>query len=166
MSQAVQHVLMLACSAKLLVNKALVQSCRYMSTDEQLYKDIEGVLEQACDMFKWRHMHQKQLITRPEQLTSLLEFWDGVCHLFTGRAKPSHWVANLLRALKLFTASTREQAVSKAETTSAVMTKASVLWEDLKAPRLKALFETIDVADDSGAASKRQRRTGTYRLDS
>jgi len=56
-----------------------------MSTDEQLYKDIEGVLEQSCDMFRWRHPQAKQPITQTDQLTSLLEFWDGICHLYTGK---------------------------------------------------------------------------------
>ena len=148
------------------LKKSCPVPCRYMSTDEQLYKDIEGVLEQACDMFKWRHQHYKQLITQPEQLTCLLEFWDGVCHLYTGKAKPSHWVANLLKTLKLFTPFAREQAVSKADISSAVMTKASVWWEELKAPRLKALFETADVADNNVAANKRQKRSGTHRFDS
>ena len=136
-----------------------------MSTDEQLYKDIEEVLEQSCDMFRWRHQQLKQPITQTEQLASLLEFWDGVCHLFAGKAKPSHWVSHLFKTLKLFTSEARVQAAVQADTSSEVMTKAKALWQELKASRIKSLFETADVADQDGSASKRQRRGGTYRFD-
>ncbi len=136
-----------------------------MSTDEQLYKDLEGVLEQSCDMFRWRYQQAKQPITHTDQLTSLLECWDGICHLYSGKAKPSHWVADLLKTLKLFTAEARILAASAAEISSAVMTNANPLWAELKAPRIKALFETADTADANGNSSKRQKRSGTYRLD-
>ena len=135
-----------------------------MSTDEQLYKDVEGVLEQSCDMFRWRHQHLKQAVIQPDQLTGLFEFWDGVCHLYIGKAKPTHWVARLLKCLKLFTPEARLQAVSRADTTSEVMTRAKSMWTELRTPRIKALFETIDVADVNGTASKRQRG-GTHRFD-
>lgn len=136
-----------------------------MTTDEQLYKDIEGVLEQSCDMFKWQHQHSKQLISQTQQLTCLLEFWDGVCHMYTGKAKPSHWIAILLKVLKWFTVEARGSAASIAETSSDVMSRAQELWAELKAPRIRAAFETADVENSNGVASKRQRRTGTHRLE-
>ncbi|KAL0027912.1 hypothetical protein WJX79_002394 [Trebouxia sp. C0005] len=144
----------------------VLQHYRFMSTDEQLYKDLEGVLEQSCDMFRWRHQQVKQPITHTNQLTSLLEFWDGICRLYTGKAKPSHWIGHLLKTLKLFTAEARIHAASTAEIRSAVMTKANPLWAELKAARIKALFETADLADANGNSSKRKKRSGTYRLDS
>ena len=149
----------------LLVMLSVTCRCRFMSTDEQLYKDLEGVLEQSCDMFRWRHQQSKQPITQTDQLTSLLEFWDGICHLYTSKAKASHWVGHLLKTLKLFTAEARKDAASAAEISSAVMTNANPLWAELKAPRIKALFETADVADANGNSSKRQKRSGTHRLD-
>jgi hypothetical protein len=45
---------------------------------------------------------QKTLSGGVELMVPLLELWDGVCGLFTGRPKPSHWVATLLRVCKLF----------------------------------------------------------------
>lgn len=143
----------------------VLQQYRFMSTDEQLYKDIEGVLEQSCDMFKWRHQQAKQPITQTDQLTNLLEFWDGICHLYTGKAKPSHWVGHLLRTLKLFTSEARIHAAGTARISSAVMTNVSSLLAELKAPRIKGLFETADIADANGNSSKRQKRSGTHRLD-
>ena len=139
--------------------------CRYTTTDEQLYKDIEGVLEQSCDMFKWQHQQSQQLIGHTQQLISMLEFWDGICHMYTGRAKPSHWIAHVLKALKLFTVEARASAASNADTGSGVMSRAQELWVDLKAPRIRALFETADVENSDGIASKRQRRTATHRLE-
>lgn len=136
-----------------------------MSTDEQLYKDLEGVLEQSFDMFKWQHQQSKQLLTQTQQLICLLELWDGVCHLYAGKTKPLHWTAQLLKALKLFTAEAREHAANHAETSSALMGKAKCLWQELKAPKIKALFESADIADANGVTNKRQRRTGTVRLE-
>lgn len=135
-----------------------------MATDEQLYKDLEGVLEQSCSVFKWRFQHLKQPITQPEQLVSLLEFWDGVCHLYSGKAKPSHWTAQLLKTMKWFTPEARIQAANKADTSSEIMTKANALWGDLNASRIRAMFETADVADMNGTSNKRQRR-GTHRFE-
>ena len=135
-----------------------------MTTDEQLYKDIEGVLEQSCDMFKRQHQQAKQLIGQSEQLSCMLEYWDGICHMYTGKAKPSHWIAQLLKALKFFTCEARASAASNAATSSDVMSRAQELWADLKAPRIRAVFETADVEISNGVASKRQRRTGTHRF--
>ena len=136
-----------------------------MTTDEQLYKDIEGVLEQSCDMFKWQHQQSQQLIEHTQQLTCMLEYWDGICHMYTGKAKPSHWIAHVLKALKWFTVEARTTAASNADTSSGVMNRAQDLWADLKAPRIKAIFDTADVENLNGGASKRRRRTGTRRLD-
>ena len=136
-----------------------------MTTDEQLYKDIEGVLEQSCDMFKWQHQQSQQLIGHTQQLTCMLEYWDGICHMYTGKAKPSHWIAQVLKTLKLFTVEARASAASNADTSSDVMSRAQELWADLKAPRIRALFEIADVENSNGIVSKRQRRTGTHRLE-
>ena len=136
-----------------------------MTTDEQLYKDIEGVLEQSCDMLRWQHQHAGHLNGDPQHLACMFEFWDGVCHLYTGKTKPSHWVSQLLKASKLFLPEARANAARKARTSSDVMSKARDLWRDLKAPKIKALFETADIASANGVESKRQRRNGNHRLD-
>lgn len=138
-----------------------------MMTDEQLYKDIEGVLEQSCDMFKWQYQHSQQPICQTQQLSCLFECWDGICHMYMDKAKPSHWIAQLLKALKWFTPDARATAASNAVTHSDLMNRTQALWAELKSPRIRALFEIADVGISNGVASKRQRRTaaGTYRLE-
>lgn len=135
-----------------------------MNTDEQLYKDLEGVLEQAHDMFNWQHQQSNQLITQTQQLTNLYELWDGICHLYSGRSKPG-WVMQLLKMLKLFTREAREHAANEAQTCNDLMSKAKGLLGELKGPRIKALFETADIENANGVVNKRQRRTGACRLD-
>lgn len=104
-------------------------------------------------------------ICDPAPLTALLLLWDGVCHLFSGKAKPSGWVALLLKAAKLFSAQTRVAAAEavRGRVSSSPMAAASPLWGELKAAQLRPLFETADVPDiGSGGqnerAGKRQRR--------
>ena len=86
---------------------------RYTSTDEQLYKDIEGVLEQYCQMLKCLH-HDEHMWGQVGHtwLGALVELWDGVCWLFQGKAKPSNWLEQLLKAAKLFSNAQREQMVA------------------------------------------------------
>lgn len=135
-----------------------------MTTDEQLYKDIEGTLEQTCDMFKWQHQQSQQPIHHTQQLSCLFECWDGICHMYMHEAKPSHWISQLLKTLKWFTPEARTNAACNAATSSDVMSRAQALWAELKPPRIRALFEIADVESLNGSASKRQRRTGTHRL--
>ena len=136
-----------------------------MTADEQLYKDIEGVLEQSCDMFKWQYQQSQQLINQSPQLSCLFECWDGICYMHNHQAKPSHWISQLLKALKLFTPEARASAASNATTSSHVMSRAQASWAELKPLRIRALFEIANVEHTNGAASKRQRRTGTHRLE-
>ena len=140
-------------------------TCRHMTTDEQLYKDIEGVLEQSCDMFKWQYQQSQQPICQSQQLSCLFECWDGICHMYMNEAKPSHWVVQLLKALKWFTPEARASAACRAATSSDLMSRAQALLAELKPPRIRALFEIADVQTLNGVASKRQRRTGSYRLE-
>ncbi|KAL3136760.1 Menin [Trebouxia sp. C0009 RCD-2024] len=144
---------------------AVLRQYRHMMTDEQLYKDIEGVLEQSCDMFKRQYQHSQQLICQSQQLSCLFECWDGICHMYMDEAKPSHWISQMLKALKWFTPEARAAAASNAATHSDLMSRAQALWAELKPPRIRALFEIADVGNSNGVASKRQRRTGTYRLE-
>lgn len=140
--------------------------CRYTTTDEQLYKDLEGVLEQACDMLAWQRQIKKGLISDAKHLTPLLEYWDGICCLFAGRTKPAHWVTRLLKAARLFSVDARTQAAKQAVVISEVMLKAQTLWGDMKGTKLKSLFEVADIADSQPLANKRQRRDSTRRLAS
>ncbi|KAL4859226.1 Acyl-coenzyme A oxidase [Chlorella vulgaris] len=139
------------------------------ATDEQLHKDIEGVLE---EVFRdgLTAMASGGQICDPAPLTFLLLLWDGVCQLFSGKAKPSGWVALLVKAAKLFSAQTRVAAAEavRGRVSSSPMVAASPLWGELKAVQLRPLFETADVLDfGSGGQNertgKRQRRTSAGR---
>ena len=131
-----------------------------------MYKDLEGVLEQACDALAWQKEAQKTHISDAKQMANLLEYWDGVCHLFAGKTKPLHWVSRLLKAVRLFTVDARTQAAAQAVVDSEVMLKANPFWRELKGPKIKGLFEVADIADSQQSAPKRQRRDTAYRLDS
>ena len=107
-------------------------------------------------------------LSDPALLQPLLVLWDGVCHLFAGKAKPSGWVALLMRAARLFSPETREAAAAGVEgrVTSGPMQAARHLWRDLKPVPLKPLFESADVTGGGGGgggsgpgqrAAKRQR---------
>lgn len=125
-----------------------------------MYKDLEGVLEQACDA-----LHTNSL-TGADHSAALLEYWDGICHLFAGKTKPAHWVARLLKALQRVPADARIEAAAQAIMSSQVMLKAKPMWAELKGSKIKALFEVADIADSHETVSKRQRRDTTRRFDS
>ena len=100
-------------------------------------------------------------LTDPALLVPLLRLWDGVCWLYSGRAKPSAWVALLLRLAKLFSPEAREAAAAAAEpwVSSGPMLAARPLWRDLKPVPLRPLLESADVGGGGGGerAAKRQR---------
>lgn len=48
-------------------------------------------------------------------LVACLELWDGACWLMRGRAKPTHWLAALLKAAKCFPPAVRAEAASIAQ---------------------------------------------------
>lgn len=134
--------------------------------DEQLHNDVEGVLEEVCrdGLLALAKSQPGGQISDPAPLASLLLLWDGVCQLFAGKAKPSGWVALVLKAAKLFSPEAREAAAAAVEgrISSGPMVAARQLWRDLKPVPLKPLFESADVTGgDSGPgarAAKRQRR--------
>lgn len=50
-----------------------------------------------------------------QYITPLLEFWDGICCLFSARKVPSAWTGVLLKALKPFPPETRSRAAADAQ---------------------------------------------------
>ncbi len=114
-------------------------------------------------------------------LVACLELWDGACWLMRGRAKPPHWLAALLKAVKSFKPETRVEAAALAEVccilmkicsdicstralrnfvgqvTSEVMSRAQHLWGPLKPQAIKPIFEAADVAPAVGRETKRRR---------
>ena len=125
-----------------------------------MYKDLEGVLEQACDALNTNSQ------ANADHIVALLEYWDGICHLFAGKTKPAHWVARLLKVLQRLPVDARTQAAAQASVSSQVMLKAKPMWAELKGPKLKALFEVADIADSHEIVTKRQRRDTTRRFHS
>ena len=136
-----------------------------LHADEQLYKDVESVLGE-CFLAGLIALAQQQQqldgsgataepLCDPDLLVPLLLLWDGICHLFAGRPKPSGWVATVLRAAKLFSAEAREAAAAAVEgrVTSQPLVAAQRLWRDLKSAQLKPLFEMADVVGDGGGGS-------------
>ena len=142
-----------------------------LPADEQLYKDIEAVLDE-CFKDGLTALAKAQpggaLLDDPALLQPMLLLWDGICSLFAGRAKPSGWVGILMRVAKLFSPEAREAAAAAVEqhVSSGPMLAARPLWRDLKAVPLKPLFESADVGGGGSAgggsgpgerAAKRQR---------
>ena len=85
-------------------------ACRYSSADGELYKDVEGVLEGLCNAVVLLHGHASELLQNAALVQGMLQFWDGVCCLLLAQAKPSHWLQQLLKALKLFEPVARSKA--------------------------------------------------------
>ena len=71
---------------------------------------MEGVLEGLCSAVSLLQGHSGQLLQDAELAQGLLQFWDGICCLLSAQAKPSHWVQQLLKALKLFEPEARTAA--------------------------------------------------------
>lgn len=84
--------------------------CRYSSSDGELYKDVEGVLEVLCNAIGLWHRHSGQLLAEQGLARGLLQLWDGICCLLSAQAKPDHWLQQLLKALKSFAPEARSTA--------------------------------------------------------
>ena len=110
--------LILVCST----STSVLSPRRRSSSDEQLYKDIEGVLEGCCDMVRTSSPSQ------PRALSDLFGFWDGVCCYMEGMLKPGHWVDQLMRAAKACSADTRQSAASETQ----VMPECNMLHKSVK----------------------------------
>ncbi len=97
----------------------------------------------------------------PRLFQPLLQLWDGVCHLYSGRAKPQAWVALLLRLGKLFSPEARGAAAQAAAPalTSGPMRKVQGLWRELKPlETLRQQFEAADVEGGGGGGSERSAK--------
>ena len=127
--------------------------------DEQLFKDVEGVLEEVCrdglTALAKRQPGGQLDHSHAPLLRSLLLLWDGVCQLFAGKAKPQAWVALLLRLAKLFTPDARAAAAEQAAPllASGPMMRVQPMWRELKPEAtIRQLFESADVEGGSSAA--------------
>ncbi len=83
---------------------------RFSSSDGELYKDVEGVLEGLCNAIGLWHGHSGQFLAEEALARGLLQLWDGICCLLSVQAKPHHWLQQLLKALKVFTPEARSTA--------------------------------------------------------
>jgi hypothetical protein len=137
-----------------------------LAADEQLFKDIEGVLEEVVrdGVAALAKREAGGQLADHRAVASLLLLWDGVCKLFAGKAKPSGWVALLMKTAKLFSPDAREAAAAAVEgaVSSGPMLAARHLWRELKPTPLRPLFESADVVIAESATGerggKRQRR--------
>ncbi|GAB4822004.1 hypothetical protein N2152v2_009050 [Parachlorella kessleri] len=137
------------------------------AVDEQLYKDVEGALEFCLDGLTAAAAAVKSsgsssgngaALTDPTLLQPLLRLWDGICQLFTGKAKPGAWVALLLKAAKLFSPAAREAAAAAQQPRSEPMRSAQALWGPLKPAALRPVLESADVGQGEARAIKKPRR--------
>ena len=83
---------------------------RHSASDEQLVKDVEGVLEDSCALVKGTAVSGQT-----DALRNVMMLWDGICCYFEGRPKPSSWIDQLMRAAKACSAATRQSAAEDAE---------------------------------------------------
>ena len=132
-----------------------------------------GVLEEVCrdGLAELAKRQPGGALADPGLLARLLGLWDGICHLFAGRAKPSSWTSLLLKCAKLFTPEARaaaaEAAAAAGHASSGPMQRVSpAMWRDLKPlAALQQQLEAADVAagggaggaDEGGRAAKRRR---------
>ena len=127
---------------------------RHVSTDEQLYKDIEEVLEGCSEA-----VAAVQATFRCLAFTTLLLLWDGICCYMEGRSKPATWIALVMRAAKKCSPEERDLSAHN-DFHSDVMRRTQPLWKALKSEQLRPLFETPDVVStaENGHSRKRQKR--------
>lgn len=142
-----------------------------IAADEQLFKDIEGVLEEVFrdGLTALAKRQPGGQLAGPALFASLLRLWDGVCCLFGGKAKPQAWVALLLRLAKILSPEARAAGADSvaAELASGPMQRVQRLWAEL-APlaTIRQQFETADVeggsAEGGSATGERaaKRRRG------
>lgn len=131
-----------------------------------------GVLEEVCrdGLAALAKRQPGGALADPALLQPLLALYDGICWLFTGRAKPSAWASHLLKSTKLFTPEARaaaaEAAAAAGQASSGPMQRVSAaMWHDLKPLAvLQQQLEAADVAasggggaDEGGRAAKRRR---------
>lgn len=140
------------------------------ASDDQLYKDVEGVLDEAVkDSLLALAKHQPgALLADAALLQPLLQLWDGICHLYSGRAKPAAWVALLLRCCKLFAPEARAAAADAAaavgQASSGPMQRVHSMWRELKPlEALRQQLEAADVAEGSGGGSGAGERAAKRR---
>ena len=125
--------------------------------DDQLYTDIEGVLETLAEGLRRQAGRSAEKLADPTLLTPLLRLCDGLCIMFEGRSKPAGWVALLLRSAKLFSPEARAAAAELAGARSGPMRRARPLWAALAQQTLRPLFESADVGEPQDRAAKRRR---------
>ena len=89
---------------------------RYTQDCEQLYKDVEGVLEMVCEALLGL---QKQPGGKAGQdaalMVPLLELWDGICGCWQGKPKPGAWTKFVFKVAKGFEPDARARAADAAE---------------------------------------------------
>lgn len=83
---------------------------RHTTSDEQLVKDVEGVLEDSCALIKGTAVSGQT-----DAMRSTFMLWDGICCYFEGRPKPASWIDQLMKAAKVCSAEARQLAADDAE---------------------------------------------------
>ena len=90
--------------------------CRYTPDCEQLYKDVEGVLEMVCEtVLGLQKQGEGTAGQETALLVPLLELWDGICACWQGKPKPAGWTKSLFKVMKGFEPDARAQAADAAE---------------------------------------------------
>lgn len=105
---------------------------RFTPQDEQLYRDVEGLIELLCNTLSALTKHQKQqghsLPEQPAYLAALLQLFDAACWFLKGRSKPANWVSCLFKVAKLFSTESRTSAAASCQVGCwAAMTDADLL---------------------------------------
>eukprot|EP00803_Ostreobium_quekettii_P004130 evm.model.scf_1618.2 EVM.evm.TU.scf_1618.2 scf_1618:7747-16451(-) len=126
---------------------AVLRQYKYTGDDKQLHKDIEDVLQVCLDSMKlWRKAGTLHDFGSDHRwLTSVLELWDGICCLYSTRAKP--WVDKLMQFARLFNEDTRHTSacVANAKFFSKSMDDHRHLWGPLKPESIQGTFGMAEV---------------------
>lgn len=145
----------------------VLQKYRFTPQDEQLYRDVEGLIELLCNTLSALTKQQKQqghsLPEQPAYLAALLQLFDAACWFLKGRSKPANWVSCLFKVAKLFSTESRTSAAASCQVTSAAMLGLSHMWGALKVAPMKAIFDTADMVQEQ--AAPRQLKRPRHLLD-
>ncbi|GMH40486.1 hypothetical protein BSKO_08390 [Bryopsis sp. KO-2023] len=134
----------------------VLKTYRFASGDEQLYKDIEGLLEECVKAFEALQKFGG-FDGGSHWMKTMLEFLDAWCHLFDGGSVPSKWITMIIKIAKLIPQEHREKGARQAQVASPALQKSLTLWGSLRPSTIHQAFEVLQL-DDQGEGRRKRRR--------
>ena len=147
------------------VMSTCIKGCRVLvkykhhSHDEELYKDIEDILEKLHTAFNcvFKNVQHEEPLMQQDAFIKLLTFWDAICVYFSEKSKPSKWIKQVIRMAKLIHEPHRVEALTSSNVCflSRLMTESLPHWKKLST---NAVLCSIFEASETTSSHTGQRR--------